>query len=168
MKNRFRRPSPAIIIACLALFVSLTGTGIAANHYLITSTKQIKPSVLKHLRGAKGHKGSRGLAGATGATGATGVTGPSGATTVVKRYAVGTASAGFSTATASCNAGETVTGGGADYDAFSGAALPVVRWNAPSPYGKNATIPTGWTAVIDNRGPSGTVTALAWVMCAQP
>ena len=174
MKTTFRRPSPAIVIACLALFVSLTGTGIAAHHYLITSTKQIKPSVLKHLRGVKGAKGAQGLTGsigatgATGAGGATGATGAAGATQVVKRYAVGSAGPNFSQAIATCNAGETVTGGGADYDGFTGAAIPVVRWNAPSPYGKDSTVPTGWTATIDNRGPSGTVTALAWVMCAQP
>jgi hypothetical protein len=40
-----------MIVACLALLVSLTGTSIAAKHYLITSTKQIKPSVLKQLKG---------------------------------------------------------------------------------------------------------------------
>lgn len=42
-----------MVIALLALFVSLAGTGIAATHYLITSTKQIKPSVLKQLKGAR-------------------------------------------------------------------------------------------------------------------
>ena len=33
------------LVAWLALFVALGGTGIAASHYIITSTKQIKPSV---------------------------------------------------------------------------------------------------------------------------
>ena len=37
------------IVAWLALFVALGGTSIAAQHYLITSTSQIKPSVLKKL-----------------------------------------------------------------------------------------------------------------------
>lgn len=153
-------------IAIAALFLALGGGAIAAGqHYVITSKKQIKPSVLKHLKGAKGVKGPRGLAGTTGATGATGA---SGATHVVKRYAAGSASATSSLATASCNAGETVTGGGADYTTFTGAAIPVVRWNAPAPYGQNTTTPTGWAVAIDNRGGVGTVTALAWVMCAQP
>jgi len=40
-----RRPSPTAIIACSALFFSLTATGIAASRYVITSTSQIKPSV---------------------------------------------------------------------------------------------------------------------------
>jgi hypothetical protein len=162
MKMRFRRPSPAMIVACLALFVASTGTSIAARHYLITSTKQIKPSVIKKL---KGNRGPRGVAGAQGTTGATGA---GGATHVVKRYAIGAPGADFSHAVAECNAGETVTGGGADYDSFTDPAIPVVRWNAPSPYGLDTTTPTGWEAVIDNRGSGGTVTAIAWVMCAQP
>jgi hypothetical protein len=57
-----RRPSPTTIIACLALFFSLAGTGIAASHYIITSTSQIKPSVRRALRGAEGARGPAGAA----------------------------------------------------------------------------------------------------------
>jgi hypothetical protein len=80
MSKLLRRPSPATVIACLALFLVGTGTGIAANHYVITSTKQIKPSVLKQLKGAKGPKGATGATGAAGATGAKGATGATGTT----------------------------------------------------------------------------------------
>jgi hypothetical protein len=80
MRKLFKAPSPAMVIACLALFVASAGTGIAAHHYLITSTKQIKPSVLSKLKGAKGPKGATGAIGLTGATGATGLTGLTGAT----------------------------------------------------------------------------------------
>ena len=45
-----RRPSPTVTIASIALFFSLAGTGLAASKYLITSTSQIKPSLLKALR----------------------------------------------------------------------------------------------------------------------
>jgi hypothetical protein len=62
-----------MIVACLAFFVASTGTGIAAGHYLITSTKQIKPSVLTKLKGAKGPQGSQGAQGAQGATGSSGI-----------------------------------------------------------------------------------------------
>ena len=171
MKTRFWKPSPAMAIGIAALFFALGGGAVAASHsYLITSTTQIKPSVLKHLKGAKGsrgHQGVKGDTGAIGATGATGATGAKGTTTVVRRFAVGAAGASFSIAEATCNAGETVTGGGADYQTYTGAAIPVVRWNAPTPYGNTNDPATGWEAVIDNRGPSGTVTAAAWVMCAQ-
>jgi hypothetical protein len=39
------------VVAWLALFLGATGTGVAASHYIITSTTQIKPSVLEQLRG---------------------------------------------------------------------------------------------------------------------
>jgi hypothetical protein len=77
---RLRRPSRTEIIAAVALFVVLGGTAGAAGRYLITSTSQIKPSVLKALRGDAGHigpAGSRGI-GATGAPGSPGPSGPSG------------------------------------------------------------------------------------------
>jgi hypothetical protein len=48
METRVRRASPAMTIAIAALFFALGGGAVAAsNHYLITSSKQIKPSVLK-------------------------------------------------------------------------------------------------------------------------
>ena len=79
MHGLLKKPSPAMIVACLALFVASTGTSIAASHYLITSTKQIKPSVLKRLHGAKGARGSRGATGVAGAVGAVGAAGAAGA-----------------------------------------------------------------------------------------
>ncbi|MFZ1156063.1 MAG: hypothetical protein WAN93_14295 [Solirubrobacteraceae bacterium] len=75
-----RRPSFTGIIASVALFVALGGSAAAAGHYLITSTSQIKPSILQKLKGNVGPKGVAGQAGATGATGATGAAGARGAT----------------------------------------------------------------------------------------
>jgi hypothetical protein len=92
-----KRPSPATAIALVALFFSLGGVGLAASHYLITSTSQIKPSVLKDLRGAQGLAGPQGLqglqglqgpAGAAGAAGAAGTAGTPGAAGTAHAWAV--------------------------------------------------------------------------------
>jgi Collagen triple helix repeat (20 copies) len=72
------RPTPAGIIASLALFFALGGSAVAANHYLVTSSSQIKPSVLKGLHGPAGAKGAKGAAGANGAAGPTGPAGGQG------------------------------------------------------------------------------------------
>lgn len=56
-----RRFSPSTAIACVALFLSLSGIGYAAARgYLITSVHQIKPSVRHALRGERGRRGPAG------------------------------------------------------------------------------------------------------------
>jgi hypothetical protein len=72
------RPSTATIIAFIALVVALGGTAVAARHYIITSTRQIKPSVLKALRGRTGHQGPTGATGPQGSRGAVGSRGVQG------------------------------------------------------------------------------------------
>jgi hypothetical protein len=73
------KPSPTGVIASLALFFALGGSAVAANHYLVTSTRQIKPSVLNTLHGNVGAKGPAGAAGARGANGQPGPAGGAGA-----------------------------------------------------------------------------------------
>jgi Collagen triple helix repeat (20 copies) len=80
-----RRPiSYANVAATLALVLSMSGGALAASHYLINSTKQINPKVLKKLRGntgkqgPAGKEGPRGPSGTNGATGSVGPTGPAG------------------------------------------------------------------------------------------
>lgn len=75
---KLRKPSPGTAVAGLALFFALGGSAIAAKHYLITSTKQIKPSVLKALRGNQGPQGAAGGIGPAGPAGPVGPQGPKG------------------------------------------------------------------------------------------
>lgn len=83
-----RRPSYATIASTLALIVAVGGgSALAAahhrvrHHYVITSTSQIKPKVLKKLHGQRGVSGTNGANGSTGSTGATGSTGLAGIVT---------------------------------------------------------------------------------------
>jgi hypothetical protein len=76
-----KRTSYANVAATLALVLAIGGgTAVAASSYLITSTHQIKPSVLKSLRGPRGFRGFKGANGTNGTNGANGAKGSTGAT----------------------------------------------------------------------------------------
>ncbi len=70
--------SYANVVSSMALVFAMAGGAIAANHYLINSTRQINPAVLKKLKGATGKTGARGSIGAAGPAGAVGPTGREG------------------------------------------------------------------------------------------
>jgi hypothetical protein len=167
MRKSLRKPSPAMIVACLALFIALTGTGVAASHYIITSTKQIKPSVLAQLKGARGPQGPPGARGPQGPAGAPGAAGTNGLTHVVVRTVYGPTDDSSSTARAVCNTGEVATGGGvAGISAdSSNQGWPVVIYSAAYPQTAGST-PTGWEGSVDNADTSGQVQAEAFVICA--
>ena len=75
-KGRRRRLGYANVVSTLALVLAIGGgTAWAAHHYLITSTSQIKPSVLKKLHGANGKNGTNGNNGANGTNGTNGTNG---------------------------------------------------------------------------------------------
>jgi len=73
-----RRMTYANVVMTFGLLFAMTGGAYAARHYLITSTKQIKPSVLKQLRGRTGPAGPLGPRGSSGAQGPTGPKGENG------------------------------------------------------------------------------------------
>jgi Collagen triple helix repeat (20 copies) len=93
---RLKRPSGALVVACVALFVSLSGGAYAATTFIVPASsvgsRQIKNGAVTRSKlspwvnqmlteVATGHiKGLQGSNGGTGATGATGATGPAGAT----------------------------------------------------------------------------------------
>ncbi len=72
------RVSYANVVATLALVLAMSGGALAANHYLINSTKQINPKVLRKLHGARGALGPTGSAGPQGIQGLEGKRGAKG------------------------------------------------------------------------------------------
>jgi hypothetical protein len=73
-----RRVTYANVAVTLALVFAMSGGAYAASRYVITSTKQISPKVLKALKGAGGKSGAQGPAGAAGAQGPQGPAGAKG------------------------------------------------------------------------------------------
>jgi Collagen triple helix repeat (20 copies) len=73
-----KRFTYANVAMTLALVFAMTGGAYAAKHYLITSTKQISPKVLKQLRGTNGKNGTNGTNGTNGAQGPVGGKGAAG------------------------------------------------------------------------------------------
>lgn len=67
-----RRFSFGNVVLVLVLVFAMTGGAFAAKRYLITSTKQISPKVLKQLKGKRGPAGQQGPVGKEGKPGAAG------------------------------------------------------------------------------------------------
>jgi hypothetical protein len=127
----------ANVAATLALLFAMAGGAAAASHYLITSTKQISPKVLKELKkpGAAGTQGPAGSAGAQGAAGANGTNGAPG--TKGDTGAKGETGA----------RGETGSQG-----EKGNASLPAVTWNKKVETA-GASIATPKTVVLETIGP---------------
>jgi hypothetical protein len=73
-----RRFTFANVAMMLALVFAMSGGAYAAGRYVITSTKQISPKVLKALAGKPGAKGPAGVAGPAGPQGPQGPAGAKG------------------------------------------------------------------------------------------
>lgn len=75
LRNRLGIPG---VISLIALVLAMAGGAYAAKKYIITSTSQIKPSVLKALQGKAGPAGAQGAPGTPGSQGAAGSAGKEG------------------------------------------------------------------------------------------
>lgn len=73
-----KRFTYANVAMTLALVFAITGGAYAASKYVITSTKQIKPSVLAQLKGKNGQNGTPGTPGPAGPVGPAGPKGETG------------------------------------------------------------------------------------------
>ena len=79
MFSRLRRRFTYTNVAMtLALVFAMSGGAFAASKFVITSTKQIKPSVLKQLQGKAGKAGAAGAQGPVGPQGPPGANGKDG------------------------------------------------------------------------------------------
>jgi hypothetical protein len=170
----FRRFNYANVMATLALFFALSGGALAAKHYLINSTRQINPKVLRALRGRtgpagpKGERGAAGTKGEMGARGENGAPGANGATKVVVRYVEATTiNTGIGHAQANCEVGERATGGGTELVSGEIANLWFVNTGGTPVPSVQGVTPTGWyNEWINQSGKTDTVRV--YVVCASP
>jgi hypothetical protein len=167
----YRMPSPAMMVAFLALLVALGGTSYAAITLPANSvgTKQLKKNAvtgkkvknrsLKAIDFATGQlpAGPQGATGPQGPKGDTGPRGESGVSKVTSRQAETTGS-GVVTAEATCNAGERLIGGGG----ISESGLMAESESDASPGGT----PTKWVVTGVDDPASGDFLVVAEALCA--
>lgn len=156
-------------LAAALLLITFSAASFGAGRYLITNIKQIKPSVIKQLRGATGPRGPAGASGqggpigktGSGTTGPVGSVGPQGppgprgtpgttSTTIVSRT-ITTNSNADTIAVVFCPSGSVVTGGG--YAMVHGLTAYVSQ-----------PISEGWYLAILGNGSAASVTVYA--VCA--
>lgn len=154
------RVSPATIIASLALFFSLAGTGIAASGYRISSLWQIAPKVRRELRGTQGPVGPAGPQGPIGISmgiqgprGPQGPQGPVGTTHLAVKYEPSSmttpVAAGQTTLLrAFCTTGEQVIAGGYTQPADSTGIT--VYQSTPDPLAQSDPLHNDWEVMVRN------------------
>jgi hypothetical protein len=139
--------TPGTVIATLALVFAMSGGAYAASHYLITSTKQISPKVLKSLKGKTGPAGPTGSTGPAGAAGvgtagAAGPLGPAGAAGV-KGENGATGAAGVSVTSKALGKGTVgCPEGGTEFTAAENKKTTACNG---SPWTVGGTLPSGQT-----------------------
>jgi hypothetical protein len=143
-----RRVTFANVALTLVLVFVMSGGAFAATKFLITSTKQISPKVLKSLQGkagktgAAGAQGPAGPAGASGPQGPAGPGGPAGAPGANGGDGVSVTSAEVAKSSSTCG-----KQGGAEFTSASGktTACNGKEGKEGSPWTAGGTLPSGKT-----------------------
>ncbi len=139
-----RRLTYANVAMTLALVFAMSGGAYAAGKFLITSTKQIKPSVLSALKGKSGPAGPAGTAGAVGPAGGVGPAGPAGPKGE-NGSPGGPGVNGESVVNTKLSKGATCPEGGAEFKVGSGTATHACNGKEGSPWTAGGSLPHGST-----------------------
>jgi hypothetical protein len=179
MPRSAHRPSPALVVACIALLISLGGTGYATVLLVprnSVGTLQLQRNAVKAAKIAPSAVRTGHVLDGTllvqdfkagqipqGPKGDKGDKGAAGATTITVRSVNQTVSANnFATGTVSCVSGERATGGGMRNTALTYTAY-AMRSSYPLPL--DAQNPTGWAATVYSTAGG---TFRVYVLCAAP
>lgn len=136
------------VLMTLALIFAMSGSAYAASKYVITSTKQISPKVLKALKGANGTSGTSGAAGPTGPQGPAGTAGVNG-------NAGANGTNGESVTMTELKPGATCEDGGAEFKVATSkthACSGTTGYTKTLPSGKTET--GAWTVTASNESHS--------------
>jgi hypothetical protein len=182
---RFHRPSPALVVACLALLVALSGTGIAAVNALpraSVGTPQLKTGAVTSIKvkdgglklvdfaaaeraqlkgdtgpaGAQGPKGDKGDKGSKGDTGAQGLQGVPGLSGYTLVEKVQTTTAASMGIQVTCPSGKRPIGGG------GGTSTPGAGVTMRNSFASGST----WLVVVDAKSPGSGWSYTAKAVCA--
>jgi Collagen triple helix repeat (20 copies) len=157
-----KRLTFANVAMTLALVFAMSGGAYAAKKYLITSTKQISPSVLKALQGKAGAAGAAGAQGPAGPAGPVGPQGPAGgkgengAPGTNGKDGTSVTSAALAKGNAACKEG------GSEFTAAEGKKTTACNGKEGSPWTAGGNLPSGktelgtWVTVVGSKaGVSG-------------
>lgn len=182
-----RKPSPAMVVALVALFVALGGTATAAG--VLVTSRQIKdrtiqvrdlnPAAVRALRGATGPQGPEGPPGPAGPQGPQGHQGPAGAagppgSTAASVYARTldsvAAAGGGSFVNLFCGPNEVALTGGVRTDSVFGVVFDSYPIMATADGGARPAVhgekPQGWRAGVSTKTNSTQVPYTAYVVCS--
>jgi hypothetical protein len=177
------RPSPALVVSIIALFVAMGGTGYAAFRLAKNSVgsrqlqrgavtpSKVARSTIRLFKGAVGPRGNMGPQGVQGGTGVQDPPGTNAATHAIVRTAViSVADNTTDVALAHCNAGELAVGGGAGFTNTDPSAKEGIQRTGPLTGGlvtKPGATPDGWFARgYNTSGAPNDLTAYA--ICVSP